>query len=68
MSSELVTAIVSIVLAIIGLAALATLLSPRAKTSSVIGAASSGLGLDILAATGPVTGNAPNIMAGNGIS
>lgn len=56
MSDNLVTAIVSIVLAIIGLASLATILSSNAQTSNVIKAASGGLATDIQAATGPVTG------------
>jgi len=56
MSDNLVTAIVSIVLAIIGLASLATILSSNAQTSNVIKAASGGLAQDIQAATAPVTG------------
>lgn len=56
MSENLTTAIVSIVLAIIGLASLATILSSNAQTSNVIKAASGGLAQDIQAATGPVTG------------
>jgi hypothetical protein len=65
-SSELVTALVSVVLAIIGLAALATLLSPQAKTSDVIKAGSGGLATDIGAAVAPVTGQAPSLL-GSGI-
>ena len=57
MSDQLITAIVSIVLAIIGLAALATVLSGKAQTSQVIGAASQGLSTDIGAAVSPVTGS-----------
>lgn len=56
MSDNLVTAVVSIVLAIIGLASLSVLLSPNAQTSNVIKSASGGLATDIMAATGPVTG------------
>lgn len=56
MSDNLVTAIVSIVLAIIGLASLATILSSNAQTSNVIKAASGGLAQDIGAAVSPVTG------------
>lgn len=62
MSDSLITAVVSIVLGIIGLAALATVFSPRANTSKVIGAASQGLGYDIGAAVAPVTGQAPNAL------
>lgn len=56
MGDQLITALVSIVLAIISLAALATVLSSKAQTSQVIGAASSGLSTDIGAAVSPVTG------------
>ena len=56
MSENLVTALVSIVVAIIGLAALATVLSPKAATSQVIGAGSQGLATDITAAVSPVSG------------
>lgn len=56
MSDQLITAVVSIVLGIIGLAALATVLSPKAATSQVIGAASGGLAQDIGTAVSPVTG------------
>lgn len=56
MSSELITAMVSVVLGIIGLAALATVLSPHAATSQVIQAGAGGLATDIGAAVSPVTG------------
>ena len=56
MSDQLITAMVSVVLAIIGLAALATVLSGKAQTSQVIDAASKGLSTDIMAAVSPVTG------------
>lgn len=62
MSDQLITAIVSIVLGLIGLAALATIFSPQAKTGSVIQSASQGLGFDIGAATAPVTGQQPQAM------
>jgi hypothetical protein len=54
--SDTVTAIVSVVVAIIGLAALSVILSPNAKTSEVIGAGSKGLAVDIGAAVAPVSG------------
>lgn len=56
MSDNLITALVSIVVAIIGLAALAVVLSPNAKTSAVIGAGAGGLAQDIGAAVAPVSG------------
>ena len=55
MSDQLITALVSIVLAIIGLAALSVVLSKQANTSGVIQAASGGLSTDIGAAVAPVT-------------
>ena len=63
MSENLVTALVSIVVAIIGLAALATVLSPKARTSQVIGAGAGGLAQDIGAAVAPVTGGSFGGMA-----
>lgn len=56
MSDQLITAIVSVVLGIIGLATLAVILSPQAQTSQVTKAASQGLATDIAAAVAPVTG------------
>ena len=67
MSDQLITAMVSVVLGIIGLAALATVLSPKASTSQVINAASSGLSSNILAATSPVTGNSGSSGFGSSI-
>ena len=56
MSDNLITALVSIVVAIIGLASLSVILSPKASTSAVIGAGSQGLATDITAAVSPVAG------------
>jgi hypothetical protein len=72
MSDQLITAMVSVVLGIIGLAALATFLSSKANTSQVINAAAGGLSTDIQAATAPVTGTAPSSIGqlgsvGNGL-
>ena len=76
MSEQLVTAIVSIVLAIISLAALAVIVSPQAGTGTVIKAASGGLAQDIGAAVAPVTGGGgagmgawmgPTLTLGNGL-
>lgn len=74
MSDQLITALVSIVLAIIGLAALATVLSSKAQTSQVITSASGGLAQDIGAAVSPVTGasiggslSLPSFSTGNGV-
>jgi len=49
-------AIVTIVLAIVGLAVVATLFSKNARTSSVIQSLASGLGNNIAVAQSPVTG------------
>lgn len=68
MSEQLVTAIVSIVLAIISLAALAVIVSPQAGTGTVIKAASGGLAQDIGAAVAPVTGGGLGASLGTGIS
>lgn len=56
MNEGLVTALVSIVLAIIALASLAVIVSPQAQTGNVIKAGSGGLAQDIGAAVAPVTG------------
>lgn len=74
MSDNLITAMVSVVVALIGLAALATVLSPQAQTSQVLGAGSQGLATDIKAAVSPVSGGGlgsltalPTLSTGNGI-
>ena len=72
MSENLVTALVSIAVAIVGLATLAVILSPKASTSAVIGAGSQGLATDITAAVSPVAGGGlgalPTLsMTGNGV-
>jgi hypothetical protein len=56
MNDSLVTALVSIVLAIVGLATLAVIVSPNAQTGNVIKAGAGGLAADIGAAVAPVTG------------
>jgi hypothetical protein len=72
MSDNLITALVSIVVAIIGLAALSVVLSPKAATSQVIGAGAGGLATDITAAVSPISGGGlgalPTLsMTGNGL-
>ena len=57
MSSEIIGAIVSIALAIVGLATLAVILSRGSNTSGVLSAGGSALARDISAATAPVTGS-----------
>lgn len=58
MSDSLVTGLVTVVLAIISLATLATILSPQAQTANVIKAGAGGLSQDIATAVSPVTGGA----------
>lgn len=53
---QLVNSATTIVLAIIGIAILAVIVSRNANTAGVIGAASGGLAQDIGAAVSPVTG------------
>jgi hypothetical protein len=55
-SDQLITGMVTVVMAIISLAALSVLVSKNANTSGVIQAASGGLSTDIGAAVSPVTG------------
>lgn len=56
MSDNLSTGIVSVALAIIGVATLAVIFSKNANTSGVINAGGTALAQDINAATGPITG------------
>lgn len=53
--------IVTIATAIIGVAILAVLVSPKATTAKVIQAAASGFGNSLAVATSPVTGEKVNI-------
>lgn len=55
MSDNLSTGIVSVALAIIGVATLAVIFSKNANTAGVINAGGSALAQDINAATGPIT-------------
>lgn len=59
--------IVTIATAIVGLAIVAVLVSNRAQTGNVLGAAGSAFANALSAATGPVTGAAatPNVSAGS---
>ena len=55
MSEQLINSIVTIVVAIIGLATLAVVLSRGANTAGVISSASKGLATDIKAAVSPLS-------------
>jgi hypothetical protein len=65
MSEQLITAIVTVTTAIIGVAILAVLVSRQSNTSGVISAASKGLAQDLGAALSPVTGG--GFTVGNGL-
>ena len=56
MSEQLVTSIVTVVTAIIGVAILAVLVSKQSQTSTVIKAASQGFATDLQAALSPISG------------
>jgi hypothetical protein len=58
MSDNLMTGVVSIGLAIVGVATLAVIFSKQAQTANVIQAASSGFGNALSVAVSPITGNA----------
>ena len=58
--NDFVSGMVSIALAIVGLAIISVLVSGKAQTSNVIQAASGGFAQDLVAAVSPVTGNAPS--------
>jgi hypothetical protein len=59
MSNELIGAVVTILLAIAGVAVIATLVSKNANTSGVITAGSRGFSTGLGAALSPVTGSGP---------
>lgn len=56
MTDHLITSVVSILTAIVGLAILAVLVSSKASTSNVISAAGTAFANDLSAAEAPVTG------------
>jgi hypothetical protein len=64
MSDQLITGVISIAMAIIGLAIIATIFSPKAKTTDVVRSAGGAFSNSILAAVSPVTGNAPLMSMG----
>ena len=57
MTDQLLTSVTTVLLAIVGIAFVAVLVSKNANTSGVIGASSSGFAGAIGAATGPITGS-----------
>lgn len=65
MSDHIISSVVSILTAIIGVAIIAVLVSNRANTSQVIGAAGSAFANDLSAAVAPVTGSTATINTGS---
>ncbi|MFA7335099.1 MAG: hypothetical protein WC130_12530 [Kiritimatiellia bacterium] len=59
--SNLVEAVTTIAIAIVGVAILALIVSPKARTSQVIQASASGFGNSLAVAMTPVTGEHVNI-------
>lgn len=57
MSDNLITALVTVLVAIVGLASLAVMLSPNAKTGEVLQSGSKGFATMITAAVAPVSGS-----------
>jgi hypothetical protein len=56
MTDQLVTSVVTVIMAIIGVAILAVLVSKQSQTGNVIKAASAGFGQDLGIALSPVSG------------
>lgn len=66
MADNLISSIVTVLTAIIGIAIIAVLVSNKAQTSQVIGAGGNAFSQAIEAAVGPVTGTEPDISSGIG--
>lgn len=68
MTDNIVSSVVTIATAIVGVAILATLVSKNASTAQVIQAATSGFASDLTAAEGPVSGSSGLSFGGGGAS
>lgn len=66
MSEQLVTSVVTVLLAIVGVAIVAVLVSKNANTTAVIGATSQGFSGALSTALSPVTGGSGNFNYGGG--
>jgi len=66
MEAQLVTSVVTVLTAIIGVAIIATLVSQKANTSQVIQAGGSAFSGSLATALGPVTGYTPSSGSGLG--
>lgn len=61
MTDSWLTSIVTVLMAIVGVAIVAILVSQNANTTGVIGAGASGFSSDLATALSPITGASPNI-------
>ncbi len=68
MSEQLVTAVVTVLMAIVGVAIIAVLVSKNANTSQVIGAGSQAFSGSLATALSPITGGAGTFNFGGGAS
>lgn len=59
MSDQLISSVVTVLTAIVGVAIIAVLVSSKANTAGVIGAGASGFATALEAAVSPVTGQLP---------
>lgn len=64
MSDSLITSVTTVLLAIVGVAIIAVLVSKNANTVGVIGAGSQGFAQDLGAALAPITGGSFNYGGG----
>ena len=68
MSEQLITSVVTVLMAITGVAIIAVLVSKNANTSQVIGAVSSGYSGALSTALSPITGGSGSFNFGGGAS
>lgn len=68
MSDQLITSVVTVLTALVGVAFIAVLVSKNANTSGVIGAAGSGFSQSLGAALSPVTGSGGLLGSFSGLS
>ncbi len=66
MSEQLVTSVVTVLMAIVGVAIIAVLVSKNANTTGVIGATAQGFSGSLATALSPVTGGSGNFNFGGG--
>lgn len=66
MSDQLITSVVTVLTAIVGVAIIAVLVSQKANTSQVITAGGNAFTSSLEAAVSPVTGSSPSLSSGLG--